>query len=212
MTLRFNAATLSAMRRRDDEPRARLWRRAARQRGFFTAAQALEDGYSYQAQHFHVRRGNWERIDRGIYRFREFADLPGGAHDHLVRWTLWSQGRAVVSHATALGVHGLSAADPAEIHLTVPPGFRRRKAAVVLHPAELTPEEVENREGFRVTVPARAIAESAADGTAQEVIDSAVAELLDRGGATREQLLQAARRLGPRAELAVERSLHAERA
>ena len=70
------------MRQRDDEPRARLWRRAGRQRGYFTAAQAREDGYSYQAQHFHVRRGNWIRVDRGVYRFREFADLPSGENDH----------------------------------------------------------------------------------------------------------------------------------
>lgn len=93
------------MRQRDDEPRARLWRRAARQRGYFTAAQALEDGYSYQSQHFHVQRGNWTRVDRGVYRFREFADLPTGENDHLVRWTLWSRDLAVVSHTTAIGVH-----------------------------------------------------------------------------------------------------------
>lgn len=200
------------MRQRDDEPRARLWRRAARQRGYFTAAQALEDGYSYQAQHFHVRRGNWMRIDRGIYRFREFADLPAGEHDHLVRWTLWSQDRAVVSHTTALGVHDLGIANPAEIHLTVPPGFRQRDPAVVIHQADLAPEEVEDHEGFRVTTPVRAIAESAADGTDQDAIDSAVAELLDRGAATRGQLLRAAQHMGPRAELAVERAFRAERA
>ncbi|NKZ03828.1 type IV toxin-antitoxin system AbiEi family antitoxin domain-containing protein [Actinomadura latina] len=199
------------MRQRDDEPRARLWRRAARQRGYFTAAQALEDGYSYQSQYFHVQRGNWTRVNRGVYRFREFADLPTGENDHLVRWTLWSRDLAVVSHSTALVVHDLGIANPVEIHLTVPPGFRQRDPAVVVHRAELSPEEIEEHEGFRVTAPVRAIAESAADGLDQDAIDSAVAELLDRGAATKGQLLRAAQRLGARAELAVQRAFQAER-
>jgi hypothetical protein len=41
------------------------------------------------------------------------------------------------------------------------------------------------------------------------VIDSAVAELLDRGAASRRRLLHAAQQLGPQAELAVERALRA---
>jgi predicted transcriptional regulator of viral defense system len=170
----------------------------------------LEEGYSYQSQYFHVHRGHWLRIDRGVYRFLEFADLPAGEHDHLVRWALWSQGRAVVSHTTALGVHDLGIANPVEIHLTVPRDFRRRNPSVALHRAELTNDEVEEREGFRVTTPIRAIAESAEDRADQDVIDSAVAELLDRGAATKNQLLRAAQRTGSRAELAVERAIRAE--
>ena len=200
------------VRHRDEEPRARLWQRAAGQRGYFTAAQALEDGYSYPLQHFHTQRGNWLRIDYGLYRFGEYADLPAEDHDHLIRWALWSSGRAVVSHAAALGVHDLGIANPAEIHLTVPQGFRKRDAAVVVHRAHLEPDDIEEREGFRVTTPVRAIAESAMDGLQQDAIDSAVADLLDRGGATRAQLLRAAQQAGKTAELAVERALHAERA
>jgi predicted transcriptional regulator of viral defense system len=200
------------VRHRDEEPRARLWQRAAGQRGYFTAAQALLDGYSYPLQHFHTQRGNWLRIDHGLYRFREYADLPAEDHDHLIRWALWSGGRGVISHATALGVHDLGIANPAEIHLTAPQGFRKRDAAVVIHRAHLDPADIEEREGFRVTTPVRAIAESAVDGMQQDVIDSAVADLLDRGGATRAQLLRAAQRAGKAAELAIERALHAERA
>ncbi|MFG1681886.1 hypothetical protein ACGFNP_17110 [Nonomuraea sp. NPDC049269] len=198
------------MESREDTPRMRLWRRAAHQRGYFTASQALEDGYSYQSQYFQVRQGHWMRIDRGLYRFREFVDLPPGEHDHLVRWALWSQGRAVVSHATALAVHDLGIANPARIHLTVPPDFRRRNSSVVLHRGELTSDEVEEHEGFRVTRPVRAIAESAADSVDQDVIDSAVVELLDRGAATKGQLLRAAQQAGSRAELAVERAIRTE--
>ncbi|MFE0151036.1 hypothetical protein ACFWY5_28070 [Nonomuraea sp. NPDC059007] len=145
------------MRQRDEEPRARLWRRAARQRGFFTAAQALLDGYSYQSQYFHVRRGNWTRIDRGLYRFREYADLPSSDLDHLVRWSLWSLDRAVFSHETALSVHGFAPVDPAVVHMTVPPGFRQRDPAVLTHRADLSSADVEHRDGFRVTTLARTL-------------------------------------------------------
>ena len=34
--------------------------------GYFTAAQAREAGYSYQAQKYHADRGNWERVRRGL--------------------------------------------------------------------------------------------------------------------------------------------------
>jgi hypothetical protein len=191
----------------DDTTRDRLWRTAARQRGYFTAAQALKAGYSYQAQHFHVGRRNWIRIDRGIYRFREYLDLPSTDTDHLVRWSLWSRDRAVVSHTTALAVHDLGIANPAEIHLTVPPGFRANDSAVVLHRAVLGAADIEQHEGFKVTTPLRAIAESAADAVDQDVVDSAVNDSLSRGLTTRRRLLHAAQELGARAELGVERAL-----
>lgn len=190
--------------------RDRLWRLASRQRGYFTAAQALDAGYSYQAQRFHKQRLNWLQIDRGIYRFREYGDLPSQDTDHFVRWSLWSHGRAVVSHASALAVHDLGIANPAEIHLTVPPGFRQKDSAVVLHRAELTNEDIEQHEGFRVTTPLRAVVETAASGADQDIIESAIEDLLDRGAASRRSLLHAAQQLDPRAELAVERALRAE--
>lgn len=38
------------------------------QAGYFTAAQAVDLGYSYQAQKYHVDNGNWLRIDRRTTR------------------------------------------------------------------------------------------------------------------------------------------------
>jgi predicted transcriptional regulator of viral defense system len=191
-------------------PRDRLWQLASRQRGYFTAAQALQVGYSYQAQRFHRQRGNWVLVDRGIYRFREYLDLPSQDTDHFVRWSLWSRGRAVVSHMSALAIHDLGIANPADVHLTVPRGFRQKDRAVVLHRGDLADDEIEQHEGFRVTTPLRAVAETAESGADQDVIDSAIEELLDRGIASRRRLLHAAQRLGPRAELAVERALRTE--
>ncbi|GAB2558250.1 type IV toxin-antitoxin system AbiEi family antitoxin domain-containing protein [Nocardia heshunensis] len=191
------------------DTRTALWQTASGQRGYFSAAQALEAGYSYQAQRYHAQRGNWTVIDRAIYRFREFTALPGSEDDHLVRWFLWGKGRAIVSHTTALSVHELGTAKPSQIHLTVPPGFRQKDAAAILHRAELTQEEIEDQDGYRVTTPARAIIECAAAQMDQELVDFAVAEALERGLATRRGLLHATQRLGTRAELGVERALRA---
>lgn len=99
-----------------------LWRLSASQRGYFSAAQALSAGYAYQAQSFHAQRGNWLRVDRGIFRFREYSNLPSEENDHLVSWFLWSHAHAKVSHDTALAVHDLDIANPDRIHLSVPPG------------------------------------------------------------------------------------------
>jgi hypothetical protein len=137
--------------------------------------------------------------------------MPGRGDDHLVRWWLWSRGRATVSHATALSVHDLGVANPSEIHLTVPPGFRQATSAVVLHHAELTDDEREERQGYQVTTPVRAIAECAALGVEQDVVDSAVEDVLNRGLATRRQLLHAAQRLGAAAQVGVEQALRDSR-
>ncbi|MEV8564541.1 hypothetical protein AB0436_02935 [Streptomyces sp. NPDC051322] len=197
------------MLRDSTDSRAALWRIAADQRGYFTAAQAQDAGYSYQAQRYHVRRGNWLVVDRALYRFREFSDLHDEGDEQLVCWSLWSKGRAVVSHDTALAAHDLGTANPSRIHLTVPRGFRKKSDEVIMHRADLADADVEDRIGYRVTTPLRALAEYAAEGDDQDVLDGAVAEALEQGIVTRRKLLHAAQMLGPRAELGVERALEA---
>src|SRR3972149_4247026 len=110
--------------------RRRLAEIAGQQSGYFTAAQALAVGYSYPAQRYHVHRGNWEQVDRALFRIPEW---PSSNTEHLVRWSLWSKGRAVVSHETALSVYDLGDVNPARIHLTVPHGFRKEAHGTVLH-------------------------------------------------------------------------------
>lgn len=105
-----------------------LRRLAAAQSGYFTAAQALDLGYSYPVQSYHTKKRNWQRVARGIYRLPEW---PVGDHDDLVRWTMWSRGLGVVSHDTAISAHDLGDASPSRVHLTVPPGFRAKTKGVV---------------------------------------------------------------------------------
>ena len=84
--------------------RRRLFSLASAQGGYFTAAQAKDVGYTYPAQAHHASTGNWIRVDRGLFRLGEWVP---GLHDHFARWSLWSKGRAVISHETALGVHDI---------------------------------------------------------------------------------------------------------
>lgn len=180
-----------------------LMRLVGAQDGYFTAAQAVQIGYSHQAQKFHVDHSNWARVDRALFRIPEW---PTGDDDGLARWTVWSGGIAVVSHLSALAWHDLGDANPAHLHLSVPVGFRRSDPALVLHRAVPTPDELLDRGSFRVTRPVRAVAESATAGVDQSILDSAISDLLERGTSERE-LRDAAAPLGPRAELGVERAL-----
>jgi predicted transcriptional regulator of viral defense system len=184
--------------------RRRLLDIAARQSGYFTAAQALGAGYSYPAQGYHAKRGNWLRVDRGIYRFPEW---PTGPRDDLVRWSLWSRGRAVVSQETALSVHELGDVDPAHVHLTAPPNFRQKNPSVVIHRADLASRDVQEHEGFRVTTPLRSLLDVAAGELDLDQLGQAIAEALARGMTTRRALLDRADEFGASAALRIERAL-----
>ncbi|HEX5269073.1 MAG TPA: type IV toxin-antitoxin system AbiEi family antitoxin domain-containing protein [Gemmataceae bacterium] len=179
-----------------------LFAKALEQGGYFTAKQAREAGYDYPHLDYHVSTRNFERVEHGLYRL---TSLPPGEHDDLVRLTLWSRDRqdepqAVVSHESALVLHDLSELLPAEIHLTVPPTFRKDPpTGCVLHKARLAPKDIEERTGFRVTVPLRTLLDVAPSGVSEEQLQKAVADALARGLVRRNKLLEAARK-SPRSQ------------
>ena len=175
-----------------------------RQAGYFTAAQALDAGYSYQAQKHHVDHGNWTRVDRGLFR------LPGwqvGKDDGFVLWRLWSRDRAVVSHESALTVYDLGDVNPVRVHLTVPPGFRAKHPAVQLHFAVLPDTDVVDREGYRITTVERTLLDLAGADTSQEQLEVAVSDAVANGGVTPLRLRHRSDEFGHRAALRIERAL-----
>ena len=181
--------------RRDPQKNARkLFQVASDQGGYFSATQALQVGYAYSQQHFHIARGNWIRVDHGIFRLRDYP--PGGRED-LIHLSLWSHNRqgerqAVVSHHTALAVHELSDLMPAQIHLTVPSRFRKgTPRGCVLHKATLPEDDVEQRIGYSVTTPLRTLLDVAATPLSQEHLNKAVEDALERG-LVRRRLLETA--------------------
>lgn len=200
------------MQRDPQENARKLHQIAAAQGGYFTAAQARQVGYAYSQQHFHVSRGNWLRIDRGIFRLRDFS--PGERED-LIRWSLWSRNQkgipqAIVSHDTALTVHALSDVMPDRVHLTVPKGFRKKvPPGCVLHKANLTPDDIESRTGYRVTTPLRTLLDVADSPLSQEHLNKAVRDALQRG-LVRRRLLEIAS-CSPEAHRRLDQALAAAR-
>ncbi len=191
-------------RRRD--LRRRLFNLAAEQGGYFTAAQAKKIGYSYQAQAYHVGAGNWLRVDRGLFRLAEWVpDL----HDDLARWTLWSRGRGVVSHETALSVHGIGELESAQVNLTVPAGFAPRDDAVRLHYADLPDDDVLDRTGFRITTIMRALIDVAGVSADDDQLGRTIHEALGLGAFTLRQLRSRAEAVDARAALRIERAIAA---
>ena len=184
--------------------RRRLFALASEQAGYFTAAQAKALGYSYQAQAHHVVAGNWLRVNRGLFRLAEW--IPD-IHDELARWTLWSRNRGVVSHETALAVHGIGEFESPRVHLTVPAGFTMRDDAVVLHRAELPPTDLIERIGFRVTTPVRSIVDIAGTTPDDEQLGRAIAEAAQAGLLTLRTLRSRAEAVDVRAALQIERAL-----
>jgi predicted transcriptional regulator of viral defense system len=169
---------------------------AHEQSGYFTAKQAKTAGYEHKHLEYHASVGNFERVEHGLYRL---PSVPPGENDDLVRLSLWSRNRedepqAVVSHESALVLHGLSELLPSKIHLTVPPKFRKASpAGCVLHKATLATADVEERAGFRVTTPLRTLLDVAASGVSQEQLEKAIDDALARGLVRRKALDQAIR-------------------
>src|SRR5258708_32172472 len=109
---------------------------ASSQEGLFTTQQAAAAGYSAPLLAHHQKPGPIARIRGGIYRLVHF---PSGEQEELVTAWLWTDSQGVLSHQTALALHGLSDVLPARIHLTLPLSWRSRRFRVprglVLHHA-----------------------------------------------------------------------------
>jgi len=188
------------------ELRRRLFGLAAGQAGYFSAAQALALGYSYQAQAHHVGAGNWHRVDRGVFRLAEWVP---GEHDELARWSLWSKERAVVSHDSALAVYGVGEFESGFVNLTVPLGFTMRNESVALHFGELPAGDVVQRTGFRLTTALRSLIDVAASSPDDEQLGRAIAEAQQSGLLTLRALRARAETVDVRAALYIERAISA---
>lgn len=167
------------------------------QDGYFTMAQALEAGFARSTHSYHVKAENWIREHRGIYRLKRYPVSEAG---QLVLWSLWSRDRrgepqGVYSHETALALRDLSDVNPAKLHMTVPPGFRRNSgtpAVLVLHKGMLSPADVIRERGYALTRPMRAILDCATEGDADRyLLRQALEQGLRRGLITRPELKRA---------------------
>ncbi|MCH9608747.1 MAG: hypothetical protein S4CHLAM45_06540 [Chlamydiales bacterium] len=74
----------------------------------------------------------------------------------------------VWSHETALDIYEITDVMPVKMHMTVPKGFRRNQAipkVLVLHHQDLSEDNLEIRQGYRVTKPLRTLIDVVNDGS-----------------------------------------------
>lgn len=86
--------------------------------------------------------------------------LPRTEHDELAEAVAWTLGRGVVSHESALVLHGLSDVNPTRIHLTVPRDNHPRAAGgdlYRLHRRDLPAVDVTEKHDLPVTTVVRTI-------------------------------------------------------
>lgn len=149
-----------------------------------TTRDARELGIDPTQLRLMAARGRLDRVARGVYRV---PVLPRTEHDELAEAVAWTLGRGVVSHESALVLHGLSDVNPSRIQLTVPRDNHPRAAGgelYRLHRRVLKPENVTEKEDLPVTTVARTIRDCLAVGTdpaqLRRALDQAVTEGLVR--------------------------------
>jgi len=166
-----------------------LFEVASAQEGYFTTRQAAEVGYSSQLLLKHIRAGRVERTRRGIYRLVHF---PAGEHEELVIAWLWSDRTGVISHQTALALHGLSDVLPAHVHLTLPQAWRSRRFripdGVVLHHTDVPSDDRAWFGAVPTTNPRRTLNDCAHEDLPPDLLRQAAQQAVRRGLVTKAEL------------------------
>lgn len=164
--------------------RDQILERAVEQHGYVTTRDARELGIDPTQLRLMAARGRLERVARGVYRV---PVLPRTEHDELAEAVAWTLGRGIVSHESALVLHGLSDVNPSRIQLTVPRENHPRGAGghlYRLHRRDLPVTDVTERDDLPVTTVARTIRDCLGAGTDSEqlrrALDQATAEGLTR--------------------------------
>jgi predicted transcriptional regulator of viral defense system len=178
--------------------RDRLYEIAAAQEGLFTTQQAAEAGFSPQLLVHHLSAGTAIRVRRSIYRLVHF---PAGEHEELVAAWLWSEREGVLSHQTALALHHLSDVLPAQIHLTLPSAWQRRRfrvpEGVVLHHADVPKADRTWFGPVPITSVKRTLNDCAREALSPELLRQAAKQALHRGLVVRGDLAQVRAALKP---------------
>ena len=118
-----------------------LFKTAQLQAGLFTSQQAIQSGIDSRNHSYHLRTGNWLRLNRGLYRLNLISKQGREKFFFFQLWARNKKGKlvGVFSHQTALYLMGLGSL-PLNYHITVPTDFRRNSPLpdeVILHYEDL---------------------------------------------------------------------------
>lgn len=156
--------------------------RAFDQYGLVTSEDARDLGVDRQRLVDMERRGTLERVARGLYRFKA---IPPTANDQLMEATLWPRRtRGVLSHDTALVLHDLCDINPAEIHITVPRGYRINREippAYEIHHRDLSVKDQALVEDLPTVTPRRAVLDAIEVHVDPKLIEQALETIRRRG-------------------------------
>lgn len=135
--------------------------------GVFLRSEARDFGYDDRAVNAAVRAHEWVRVRRGAYTFRDIWESKDavGKHRVLSRAVVRSLGNVVaLSHVSALVEHEVATwdVDLSRVHVTrLDGGAGRTEKDVIHHEGLCLDDDVMERDGMRLMVPARSVIETA---------------------------------------------------
>ena len=174
-----------------------LYQIAEDQAGHFTTQQAHKAGYSLERLSDLTMRGQFIRIEQGVYRLTHF---PATRFEDLHIASLKTGPASIISHESALAVFELSDVLPTTVHVIIPKTGSRRRKGVQFHTPKLREDEITQREGLQVTTVERTIADVILSGVSRQHIQQAIQEALQRGLTTEKKLRKQAERRKGRVE------------
>lgn len=138
--------------------RERLFEVAQNNHGFVTTKDAVRLGIPTIELRKLAHRGKLEHVSRGVYQFEQ---LTGSANESFLRATLHVGVDAYLTADAVLAVHDLANVNPKVIRVGI--AKRTRQAipkGLELIKTEVLPQEIEVRNGIKMTRVARAIIDS----------------------------------------------------
>ena len=168
--------------------------------GLVTAEQARAAGFTDSVLARLVQRRRIERIARGVYRIPYFSPGQFSQYREAVLWAKATRGPdpVALSHETALAVYGISDANPASIHLTVPSTARLRRRipkGILVHHGDLSANDIAVQEGIPVTTIERTIADLLHSGGRTDLLKQAVSDARREGYITEADAARLRRRI-----------------
>lgn len=154
--------------------------------GLLTAKQARDAGIADSVLARLTQRGRLERAARGVYRIPHFPSNRFSQYREAVLWAKADDGpqNVALSHASALAVYGISDANPAFVHITIPRNARLRRVRpkwVEIHHGELQADDVTIQEGLPVTTVGRTVQDMLASTGQVGIVRQAIAEARREG-------------------------------
>lgn len=164
-----------------------LWDVAVDQYGYVTSKDAHRLGINVVELGKLAARNQIKKVGHGIYRF---SQLPANPLDAFMLATLWANGRGVLSHDTALDLHGLCDINPSKIHITVGGRHvpeRQGGDLYVVHLEDFDNSQITRYEGIPIVRIATAIDQCIRSGVSLDLLTQALTTARERGAVTRSE-------------------------